>query len=355
MQNLYEIDPNFLKDSTLKHEDIQWFDARNAPFSIHGLAVLQEDGWKRMPQAIANAVNPGVASLNSHTAGGRIRFCTDSPYVAVRVHIPLPFCMYHMPLTGLAGTDILLNGEPYVTFAPQNGLQEWFEGECANPFGLVDVQLNLPLYNGVRHYLVGVAKGSQILPAKPYTIAEPIVFYGSSITQGGCASRPANAYQGFLCRWLDADYVNLGFSGNARGETVMADYIAGLPMGAFVMDYDHNAPHVEHLLATHKPFFEAIRCARPELPILLVTRPDWALKPQDAMQCRDVVYHTYEAALATGDTKVWFLDGNTLWGTSDRGACSMDGCHPNDLGFYRMAEAMLPYLKLMLQPNRRCG
>lgn len=117
--------------------------------------------------------------------------------------------------------------------------------------------------------------GSKIGKPTPYSIEKPIVFYGSSITQGGCASRPGNSYTHIICRWLDANMVNLGFSGNAKGEPEMAELISQIDMGALVMDYDHNAPDAEYLLNTHENFFKIIRSNHPYLPVIFVSKPDF--------------------------------------------------------------------------------
>jgi len=125
-------------------------------------------------------------------------------------------------------------------------------------------------------------------------------------------------------------------------------------MSAFVLDYDHNAPTPEHLQNTHYPFYKAVREQQPELPILMMSKPDFDSDYTEAAMeenriRRDIVKATYEKALSEGDKKVWFLDGQTLFGDTDRDSCTADGCHPNDLGFYRMAERVLPYLREMLK------
>ncbi len=182
----------------------------------------------------------------------------------------------------------------------------------------------------------------------PYELGRPMVFYGSSITEGGCASRAANAYSALLSKWLDADYMNLGFSGSAKGEPELAAYIAGLEMSVFVYDYDHNAPDPEHLEKTHEPFFRTIRQAQPELPVLFLTKPDFDLDPAAAMLRRSIILRTCENARASGDQNVYFIDGETYFGSKDREACTVDGCHPNDLGFMRMAETIYPVLQNIL-------
>lgn len=127
----------------------------------------------------------------------------------------------------------------------------------------------------------------------------------------------------------------------------MADYINTIDMGAFVYDYDHNAPTVEHLSNTHKPFFDRIREAHPNIPILMMTRPAEVYN-DDMKARRDIVKATYNAAVAAGDKNVYFIDGETFYGEFDRNLCAVDNCHPNDLGFFRMASVIRPVLKQML-------
>ena len=196
---------------------------------------------------------------------------------------------------------------------------------------------------------LGFMPESSIEPTTKYEIPKPILFYGSSITQGGCASRPGNAYTHFLGRAVDAEIINLGFSGNGRGEIIMAEQIASLDLSVFVMDYDHNAPDAEYLKATHEPFFKYIRERHPQLPVIFVSKPDIDNDITNASIRKGIIYETYKNALENGDKNVWFVDGFKLFGDNNRDACTVDGCHPNDLGFYRMAETILPALKEALK------
>ena len=342
------IDKNFLEGSEITRTDIAWRNALQSPFSIHGLAVVEEGKFWRLPEYLIDNVSPGISTLARHTAGGRIRFRTDSPFIAYRSKSFGGGLMPHMPLTGSSGADIFVNGVSLTTFRPSSPRVAWFEGIVnLSGEGMKDIEINLGLYNGVHEIWIGVQENASVTAPRPYTIEKPIVYYGSSITQGGCASKPGNSYQGFLTRWLDADQINLGFSGNAKGEPCMAEYIASLDMSVLVIDYDHNAPNVEHLEKTYYPFYRIIRDARPDLPIIMVTRPSGDKDPADAALRRDVIYHAYERARRDGE-KVWFVDGSTLWGGRDRDACTMDGSHPNDLGFYRMAEGLLPSIRAAL-------
>ena len=211
-----------------------------------------------------------------------------------------------------------------------------------------DYVLNFPLYNEVCKLYIGIRRGSQLLPPKEaYSNDRPVIFYGSSITQGGCASRAGTCYQNHLSRALNMDYVNLGFSGNGRGEDAMIDYLASLEMSAFISDYDHNAPTPEHLAATHEKLYLAVRRAHPDIPYVMITRPNFLNREGD-VGSRLVVMNTYRNAIAAGDRNVYYLDGASLFAGDEWDACTVDGVHPNDLGFYRFFQALLPIMERVL-------
>lgn len=344
--DITQIDPNFLIGSKIDRTDVVWMKATDAPLSIHGLAVVEGEKFWRLPEYLIDNVNEGVCTLARHTAGGRIRFRTDSPYIAYRAKSFGGGQMSHMPLTGSNGTDLFVDGVSYTTFRPNSAKEQWFEGIAdMRSAGMHDIEMNLGLYNGYTEIYVGVQAGSAVEAPKPYTVEKPVVYYGSSITQGGCASKPGNCYEAYLTRWLNCDHINLGFSGSGKGEENMAEYIASLEMSAFVLDYDHNAPNPEHLEATHERFFEIVRKAQPELPIIMISMPDVDRNTDMADRRRSIILNTYLNARKKGDKKVWFIDGRTLFGGRDRDCCTMDSTHPNDLGFYRMAETIYPVLK----------
>ncbi len=315
--------------------------------------ITDEDGrFARLPRKVVAEVGPGTEGRMHNLVGGRIRFRTDSKIVMVRIRLSTLKIDWAIPLSGSAGADIYVGrGEAarYVKIvAPKN--YETFENEASFSLGgeLEDVTINLPRNEAVEEIIVSLEDDARLEPPTPYAIETPITFYGSSITEGGCASRPGNAYTSLLGRWLDADYRNLGFSNAARGEQPMAEYIASLPMSALVMDYDHNANNPAQLAETHGPFYRLIRAARPELPILFISKPDFDGNRADSVARRDVIRTTYAHGIADGDKRLWMIDGQTLFGTDNRAACTVDGCHPNDLGFMRMAKTIYPVLKEML-------
>ena len=215
-----------------------------------------------------------------------------------------------------------------------------------------NINLFFPLYGGVSKLYIGIKQGSVIKKAKKYRYEAPIVFYGSSITQGGCASRPGNDYVGLISNLLNCNVENFGFSGNGKGEQVVAEYIAGLKMSAFVLDYDHNAPTVEYLENTHFAFYETVRKKNKDLPIIMITRPTpmtCELHREDMKKRYAVIYNSYLRAKSEGDENVYFLDGRKLIKEDKYLSNTVDGSHPNDIGFYNIAKGLARMLRPILR------
>jgi hypothetical protein len=203
--------------------------------------------------------------------------------------------------------------------------------------GMKNYVMYFPLYNRVDRLSVALSDGAKVCPYNPYRDVAPILYYGSSITQGGCASRPDNCYQALIEKRNRIDFINLGFSGSAKAEKEMVAYLGGINCSLFVCDYDHNAPTADYLKATHYPLYEGFRLAQPDTPILFVSRPDinrWA----DGEERRKIVYSTYLKAKRQGDKNVYFLSGKSFYGNDLFWNFSVDGCHPTDYGFSRMAK-----------------
>jgi len=350
-----QIDKNLKVETDITETDLVWLDALNEPFALYGVFYDTEQGcYVRMPQAVADSVSPGVAHLNHYTAGGRIRFRTDSRCIAIRAVMENNVLMSHITLIGQSGFDLYHidpeTGEDLFlqSFRPPMGMKSGFSSLVQTKGGLRDYTINFPLYDGVKKLYIAVKKDSRLEAPTAYRVSKPVVYYGSSITQGGCASRPGNSYQAILSRRLDMNHINLGFSGSGKAEKEMVEYLAGLDMSVFVCDYDHNTPSLEHLRMTHKPLYEAVRKTHPELPIVLISAPDVLKRPQDFSARREVIRKTYEQAVADGDKNVYFIDGEELLAGECWDSCTVDGTHPNDFGFYRMAMRIEKTLKPIL-------
>lgn len=346
MRNITLIDSNFKVNTKLDIKNIKFYDIKQPPFKIHG--VFYDSGkYRRIPESVAKTINDGVYALHTNTAGGRVRFTTNSPYVAIHAVMPCIGKMPHFALTGSAGFDLYIGKKYTATFVPPFEIQDGYESIVHfDSSEMREITVNFPLYSDIAELYIGVSDNASICSAEPYKLEKPIVYYGSSITQGGCASRPGNSYESIISRRLNADYVNLGFSGSARAEDEIAEYISKLEMSAFVYDYDHNAPTAEHLNKTHGKMFDLIRKENPDLPIILLSRPKFSLS-EDEENRLNIINATYRNAIESGDMNVYMIDGKALMKTAeDEG--TVDNCHPNDLGFMSMAKEIGDLLEKIL-------
>lgn len=346
---LEDLDNNFKSESTLGLDGLCYHHFASGEFDISGADHYNEEAkcMVRLPYEVLEKVreaagNNGVYNLAHCPAGVRIRFKTDSPYIALKsvsnsestgycnydLYERIGYCYRH--IKNLAANGNLSNFEAFVQVGDR---------------GLREYEIQMPILTCINAVYIGVKDGSIIQKASDYYYNDPIVFYGSSITHGASSSRPGNAYTAIISRRLCADYINLGFSGNAKGEIAMAEYIASLKMSAFVLDYDHNAPTPEHLAATHEPFFKTVREKNPLLPIIMVSRPNTADNMVTDALRRHIVFKTYFNAKMAGDENVYFVDGSSFLLSDTEDTQIVDMCHPSDTGFLRMAELIGGVLK----------
>lgn len=348
------VDKNLVIETAIDEPDVKWYSVLEEPFDIYGLYRPKQDGiFRRMPAETALKVNNGVAKLYTNTAGGRIRFKTDSPYIQIKVEYK-NLCYYsHMPMANAAGFDVhrFENGKLiyHKLIMPNMDDITGYARKIEATGTMTEYVFGMPLYNNISNIYIGTSKTAKLEHGSKYTIEKPIVYYGSSITQGACASRPFNSYQGYISERFDADYINLGFSGSAKGEQIMLDYIASLEMSAFVYDYDHNSGY-EELKSRHIEGYKTVRAAHPDLPIIIVARP--LFNPEDnGGEKTEVVHKTYEYALKQNDKNVAYVPSFNLCDGDYKFHCTVDNLHPNDIGFYRMAQkigdALKPFIEKM--------
>ena len=340
-----KIDKNFAI-AEVDADGVEFYDVRKEPFKIYGLYnAKSEPYFKRLPDEIGMNVNEGVKRLYKHTAGGRVRFSTDSSLIAISVKLHESSRFAHMPFCGTMGFDLYIDSE--------DGAEHIYSGTFFPPVAPCDsycakvtvgeskkrfYTLNLPSYTGITELFIGVEAGASLDYGLCYKNTLPVVYYGSSITQGACACRSGNSYQDIISRSMGLDYINLGFAGNGRAEDTIVDYMAGLDMCAFVSDYDHNAPNAEYLESTHRNMYRKIREKHPNIPYIMISKPDFDKDKADARKRRDAILRNFNEGIANGDKNLYFIDGETFFRAPYRESCTVDGIHPNDLGFGLMAD-----------------
>ncbi|MEZ6052726.1 MAG: SGNH/GDSL hydrolase family protein [Planctomycetaceae bacterium] len=344
-------------DETATEPVLDWYDVQD--WGVEGR------GWDdtskyfdRLPARAEGVVRDAVWGLSRHSAGMLVRFLTDAPeiwadYTVTSDRLAMP----HMPATGVSGLDLYaLDDEgnwrwlsvvqpkaQYTKTAIVSGLPE----------GERNYEVYLPLYNGTESLKIGVPTGTSFTPVAPRT-DKPLVFYGTSITHGACASRPGMPHPAILGRRLDRPVINLGFSGNGTMDPSVGDLLTELDAAVYIIDCLPNMQG-DAVAERTQPLVHQLRAARPDTPILLVEDRTYANTPfltsrqQRHETSRAALRAAYDGLIAEGVESLYYLPGELLLG-SDR-EDTTDGSHPNDLGFYRQANAFEPVLREMLNQS----
>ncbi len=345
---------------------LSWYDTRHLDVEGKGW-IDTKSFYDRLPAKAEAVVREPVWNLSRHSAGMCVRFVTDANEIQARWELRLKnLAMPHMPATGVSGLDFYVKdtggkwkwlaiGRP--TQFPVNSVTLVKD----IPKGKREYLLYLPLYNGVSSVEIGVPEGSVLRKAAPYPEdRKPIVFYGTSITQGGCASRTGMVHTAILGRRFHYPAINLGFSGNGRMEPEMADLLAELDPSVYVLDClpNMNGQMVAERVA---PFVKRLREVHPETPILLVedrTYSDAFFVPsrrQRNVENRRELQRIYSRLKSEGVKHLHYLSGNRLLGDDRDNLATVDGSHPTDLGFVRQADAFYEVLKPILLGNNELG
>jgi hypothetical protein len=334
--------------------DAQHIAIPDARLKVSGLAWFDEDKpeLRRLPARLKETFRPAVWSLAQQPSGGRIRFKTDSTKIAIVAMNPDTSTMHHMTSVGQSGFDLYVNGEYLNSAWPDKSgkiTKEWSVG--AKREGR-DITIYLPLYKAVTVKEIVVEKDATIGPPAPFVLPKPVVYYGSSITQGGCAENPGLSCQAIVSRWLNLDFVNLGFSGNGLGEPAVARVIAEIDAACFVLDYWAN-PSPEVYKETLPGFVDTLRARHPKIPILIPGPyyfPAESVSPETKArqdEKRRVAREFVEARRKAGDPFIGYVDGFEML-SREHADGLVDGVHANSIGFYFCAKGLEPHLRRVL-------
>ncbi len=345
-------DPEPLKPKV--EDGLAWHDVREWGVEGRGWSDTRRY-FDRLPAKAEGVVRPPVWSLSRHSAGMCVRFEADATAISARYTLlSRNLAMPHMPATGVSGLDLYARddqgGWRWLAVARPSSQTVKVELASGIPPGRRAYLLYLPLYNGVESLEVGVPAEAAFKPLAPRE-EKPIVYYGTSIAHGACASRPGMAFPAILGRRLDRPVVNLGFSGNGRMDPEVVDLLAELDAAVYCIDCLPNmtGPGVAERT---EPLVRRLRQSRPNTPIVLIEDRTytnaWLLPSQRERHAasRAALRAAYEHLRADGVAGVHYVEGKDLLGDDDEGAT--DGSHPSDLGMMRMADALETVLRPLL-------
>lgn len=327
----------------------------DARFTVSGLAWFAETSptLRRLPERMKSAVPPKVWALAGAPSGARIRFITDSATVGIvgrSVGDAAPPA--HMPVIAYAGIDLYADGVYFGSVAPdaQGAIRrQWNLGTESKPR---EITFYLPAGRSAEVREILLAPAATFQPPRPFALGKPVVYYGSSITQGMGVSNPGLIYQAQLARWTNTDFINLGFSGNGFGEPALAEAVAEIDAACFVIDYWAN-PSTAIYRKTLPGFIDIIRQKHPRTPII-VTGPYYNPSEETLGQAgtfqieKRVVAREFVAARQlAGDQQIFHVDGLEMLSRAQSDGLA-DGRHANSLGYYFCAKGLEPHVRRAL-------
>lgn len=345
------------KKADVNKLQLQWYAVGDDNIEGKGFSDTKHP-FDRLPARAEKLVRKKVWDLSRQSAGLAVRFETDSSQIHAKWELLSDrLNMPHMPTTSVSGIDLYAKDKSgrwgWVGAAKQikvgnNSLALVKDLDTSNCRTYI---MYLPLYNGLTSLEIGVDEKASFRFLKSCN-KKPIVYYGTSIVQGGCASRPGMCHTSILGRRLNQPVINLGFSGHGRMDLEIAELMAEIDASIYILDCLPNL-NIPQVSERTEPFIKILQKKQKNTPILLVECPNYPrdfcrpkFKEHTTLQCAEL-REVYENMKKAGIENLYYLKGDNLFGQDGEG--TVDGTHPTDLGFVRFADALEPVLKRIME------
>ncbi|MBO5370827.1 MAG: hypothetical protein J6B23_09150 [Clostridia bacterium] len=353
---------------------MKWYNPQKAPFKISGFAFYETDGiYRRMPLNPIAPLPEAVYELANETSGGQIRFHAKFKKLCIQVSFaskPLYFSTKspHLALTTRGAFDLYasVGGGDYEYITTPTDFDHndmYYEQVLIDAKEAVEIEalLNFPLYGAVDKILIGFDDDAIIsAPQKEFADDKKIIFYGSSIEQGACASRPGMSESNILSRWLNREVYNLGFNSSGKGEAEVAEVISCIEnAAALVISIEGNCPDSEWLDEKLREFIRIYRQKRPDtaiiiMPFLVSANEKLIVEKYDGRSEKIEIQKKIVADFSSaGDKNIYLFEqdacleqefeGNSIWHE-----VFVDGLHKTDLGYLTTAKGLYKLLKKLL-------
>ena len=327
-------------------------------FLLEGTIIsdsLKENRYDRLPISYKEIVRQPVWDLSKSSAGLSIRFITNSTKLMVNWEVLNNFQMDHMPDTGIKGVDLYFKqGDDwqYINTGRPQGLKNKYTLIENMNSQIKEFKVFLPLYDGIKNIEIGIDSSSFIKKSEK-NFKKPIIFYGTSITQGGCASRPGMVHTNIISRKLDVEVINFGFSGNGRMEKPIAELISSVEPLFYLIECMPNMISPQNISERTIPLVDTIRDKNPNTPIIFVDLFKSSISilnektKIDNKEMDDALRAQFNRMINLGYKNIYYLETPKITDTDNEG--TVDGVHFTDLGFKRYADFLLKeFTKLSL-------
>ena len=329
-------------------DDIEYFGEES--FILEGTdipASLKENMYDRLPASYKEIVREPVWDLSKNSAGLSIRFLSNSSVITAKWELLNNLSMDHMPDTGIKGIDLYYknnNEWQYINTGRPMGFNNEYRLVDNMDNELREYKIFLPLYDVLKNIEIGIDNSSFIRkPGK--SEKKPIIFYGTSITQGACASRPGMAHTNIISRKLDRNVINFGFSGNGRMEQPISELISESDPAFYVIECMPNMYPSDMVTSNTIPLVDKIRNKHPNTPIILVdlfTSPLTVLDKnadKGTYEMNNALKTEYEKMISNGYNNIIYLETSNALGNDFEG--TVDAVHFTDLGFMRYSNFLI--------------
>ncbi len=353
-----------------------YVDAQNLRIINHAFAGETERTYARLPRYVKDSIPEGreLWDRQQCSSGIGVRFATNSTRIGSKYTLYWDTHMIHMADTGLKGTDLYIlerdsvwrhvnTNRPYVKKDENGNKTKLVESTYVSNLDgkMHEYVIYFPLYDGIEDFSVKVDSGAVITKGSPEVINanRRIVAYGTSILQGGCASRTGMAATNIIGRELNCEVVNLGFSGEGKQDTYIARAMATIPdVDVFLLDPVPNCTEMMCDTLTYN-FVKTLRTLRPDVPIVMLEGPIYPYARYDSFfgkylpKKNDAFRRNYERLKAENPNNLYYVTSEGLDGPEDDG--TVDGIHLTDLGFLHYANKMIPILRPLLDAHSKCS
>lgn len=351
-------------EQTIEVTDAFLFDFYNASeFKIIG-KLPNTDTYKRLPLSALNDVNESVWSISENSAGISIRFSANTSSIRLRWKLINNRSTSNMTPIAYKGLDLYAFTDGKWQFVGAAKPTEIINNRAIVIDGMDTINreylLNLPLYDGIRSLEIGVDKGALI--SKPsekiIDVNHPIVFYGTSITQGSSASRSGLTYPALIERYFNKEVINLGFSGYGKFEKEIAKYIMTANPSLIILDCTPNSP-ADTILKNLPETIDYISAFNDSVPILLIESfvREYAYFKKEGKSIignLDYINKQNKALKQVFDNKsktrknLYYIRCEDLIGKDHE--ATIDGTHFNDLGHYRAFKYLRGEIEKIIKP-----
>ena len=344
--------------AAISSADLVWHSADSLPL-LGTLAPDASKAYSRLPDSLENRVRKPLWDLGLNSAGLAIRFRSDASAMGFKWKSLNKFNMNHMTPTGIRGLDLYALADDGATWETVSSARPSLGSHSTTTLVVSDMtpkmreyMLYLPLYDGVDSIFIGVDSAAMVLQPLADTPRrdKPLVMYGTSILQGGCATRPGMIHTSIIGRMAGREVINLGFSGNAQLDLEIAELIAQADPSVIVLDMLPNCTK-EQLEEKLVPFYTIIRSAHPLTPILMVESPLFPIMRWDNEVRRTITEKNATLAaifsqLKESDQNLHYFKGEDVLRNIDG---TVDNYHLTDLGFAEFANNLYPVILSLIK------